>query len=334
MKQFNIGLVVGKFMPLHLGHELVINTAIEHCNQVVILSYSSIESSMIASHRRLWLTTRFPKAIVIVLDSGFPNDDDEEETHRTFCYEICKKLNLLPNAIFGSDNYIEPFCNRMSELSNKKVTSYIVDSIRTKFPISGTMLREKPSLMQEFCSNIVNRPLAKRILLIGGESSGKSTLAHALVKKMPNWGKVDEYGRTFGEMHNNEYPYESMLHIALQQTYEEENMMMYYPNSIVVCDTSPLVTKFYSKKWFGKVDPMLEILSERTYDYAFMLYNDFPYVDDGTRNGVEFALEQAEFYIKNVKQPLVHLNGSVSERVNTVLSHVTSIDTITKLCYA
>ena len=54
------GLVVGKFAPLHAGHEALINTALEQCETVCIISYSSPEIRGYEPEKRLnWLTTRF-----------------------------------------------------------------------------------------------------------------------------------------------------------------------------------------------------------------------------------------------------------------------------------
>ena len=41
-KRFARGLVVGKFAPLHLGHERLIRQAREQCEQLVLLSLSLI----------------------------------------------------------------------------------------------------------------------------------------------------------------------------------------------------------------------------------------------------------------------------------------------------
>ena len=37
---FRAGLIVGKFCPLHKGHELLIKTAIAACESVVVISYA------------------------------------------------------------------------------------------------------------------------------------------------------------------------------------------------------------------------------------------------------------------------------------------------------
>jgi len=64
MSRFSTGLVVGKFAPLHLGHEHLIRTAFAQCERVVILSYTRPEfPSCGPEQRRAWLAARFPEAI-------------------------------------------------------------------------------------------------------------------------------------------------------------------------------------------------------------------------------------------------------------------------------
>ena len=41
--RFRRGLVVGKFAPLHKGHELVIGRALADCDEVIVISYSKPE---------------------------------------------------------------------------------------------------------------------------------------------------------------------------------------------------------------------------------------------------------------------------------------------------
>ena len=312
---FDIGLVVGKFCPLHRGHEHVIYTAFAQSNRVVIISYTS-KDYYPAAQRRLWLTSLYPTATVIVPEIGFPDDDAPEYDHREYCRVLLGMLNLLPDAVFGSEAYIDGFAKHLGAYP------VVVDIDRLTHTVSGTDLREKRVPMDEWVDPIVTRPVAKRILLIGGESSGKTTLSKALVKARPLWGLVEEFGRYYGETHNQEYDFSSMLYIAKQQIIVEENAMFYYQNSFIVCDTSPLVTKFYSQKWYGCVHPELELLSQRTYDYVFMCHRDFDYAYEDGRSGPSFSDEQAGYYMRHLGQNVIHLFGSVEDRVKAIFKEI------------
>jgi len=61
-KRFACGLVVGKFAPLHLGHEWLIRLAQERCEQLVLLSWAYPELAGCEPERRAnWLQVRFPE---------------------------------------------------------------------------------------------------------------------------------------------------------------------------------------------------------------------------------------------------------------------------------
>jgi HTH-type transcriptional repressor of NAD biosynthesis genes len=309
------GLVVGKFCPLHKGHEMVINKAFAMCDSVVIISYTSLTGVPSAAHRRAWLTDLYPEALVIVPESGFPDDNASEDTHRNYCFELCDSLRVVPDAIFGSEKYIPGFAKHMSKLANKNVDAIMVDEDRIANPISGTQLRNASDLQFLWCDSGVNSELGKRILFIGAESSGKTTIASTCARNFVNTSWAPEYGREMWDIRGSKLLYEDMLHIGLKQVAREENAMRRY--GMVFCDTSPLVTKFYSEELFGAVDPHLNLLANRTYDHVFWCTRDFGYVEDGTRNGVEFGTKQELFYKNNLDKFTV-LNGSVNDRINTV----------------
>jgi len=315
------GLVVGKFCPLHKGHELVINTALNHCERVIILSYTSENYGFSAEVRHYWLRKIFPMADILVLQpEDVPNDDASDIAHREFCANVLEASGLpLPDAVFSSENYGNGFAEHLSIRFHKQVLSIMVDSARVQVPISGTKLRDSPKLMNEFCSNIVwQRHVPKRILFIGSESSGKSTIAERYAS-YSGGGYVPEFGRTMWELKHGNLTVDDFTFIGkMQIEYEEQAWGMH---NALMCDTSPLVTAFYSNKLLGFIPKELQLLINRKYDYTFFCENDFGYIDDGTRNGVEFGLEQRQFYkfyMEHLSQGWISLGGTILERIDTI----------------
>src|SRR6185369_9552776 len=131
MARYRRGLIVGKFSPLHKGHEFLINRATEACSEVVILSYSSPEfPDCEAARREEWLRSLFPDARVVVvtreavraeLGLEMPANDADDLLQRRFLCELWEKsVNEPLNAIFTSENYGDGFAQFFSEYFRKK----------------------------------------------------------------------------------------------------------------------------------------------------------------------------------------------------------------------
>jgi len=168
----------------------------------------------------------------------------------------------------------------------------------------------------------------KRVLFLGGESSGKTTITKAAANLFKSQYAI-EYGRTHGEDNGNQYSYEDMGKIALQQMKIEQAVLenSYY-NPFSFYDTSLLVTYFYSMEWFNKSPESLKTLALKilsTYDYVFVCMNDIPFVQDGTRQSLAFSEKQRLFYeyvLEKCGISFVRLNGSVEERLNTIVNEL------------
>ena len=127
-----------------------------------------------------------------------------------------------------------------------------------------------------------------RIAIVGGESSGKSTLVAALGAR---YGEpcVAEYGRTLWEEQGGRTDYEDLLRIALRHVDEERSAMRTAKRCFFV-DTTPLTTLWYSIDGYRRADPELVELSWRRYDLTLVCAPDFAFVQDGSRSSEDFRL--------------------------------------------
>ena len=161
-----------------------------------------------------------------------------------------------------------------------------------------------------------------KIALIGGESSGKTTLSHTLCLSTLDCVIVPEYGRILGEYTGNVYTEDDMKHICSVQCRMEDKVVLDAKHDFVICDTTPLVTMFYSYAWYGNVDPTIAAeVDTRKYDFVFLCKRDFPFVNDGTRVSEEFSLRQEKFYegfLQANKIDYHVLTGNTQQRVEQV----------------
>jgi len=222
-KPFELGLVVGKFSPLHLGHEWLINQAALQCSHLLILSYANPEFSRCdVPARRRWFAARFPEHETLVIDANWldqacagrgigarqvPNNDANDAEQQFFLAWLLQYLlQRTPDAILCGERYGPSCANVLSEALQHKVHAVILDPDRNQVPISATQIRENPYAQRRWMSPEVAGAFAHRIVLLGGESSGKTTLADALAVRlvprtnrrvqMPGAGSRRERART------------------------------------------------------------------------------------------------------------------------------------------
>jgi NadR type nicotinamide-nucleotide adenylyltransferase len=337
MKKYVTGLVVGKFCPLHKGHEYLIDTALEQCERVVVLSYTSTDfgPKFSAKKRDIWFKNVYGwvgnKLDVHVIDSNsraVPEDDAHELVHRDFCANYLLEIGTSVQAVFTSESYGEGFAQKLQEFFQHKLKTDItvdhvmVDYHRLAYPVSGTALRTAFDVEQVPLG--VAQTFIPKVLFLGGESTGKTTLTKQMSKEY-GYSYVPEYGRELYEYRNGKLMYEDMLSIAQTQIKYENNVSRCCPKYLF-CDTSPLTTLFYSMQMFGRADSKLKKLaydSLQEYDYVFLCMPDFPFVQDGTRRDEEFRQLGTKSYINSLmfeNKKYVSLYGDLETRVAIVKS--------------
>ncbi|MHA7130639.1 AAA family ATPase [Algoriphagus namhaensis] len=122
----------------------------------------------------------------------------------------------------------------------------------------------------------------KRILILGPESTGKSSLAHDLAEYYGEpW--VREYAREFLENLGRPYRYEDLSTIARGQL-QAEDKLANSANKFLFCDTDLRVIHIWSDYKFGKTEPwILEEIAMRVYDFVFLCDIDLPWEEDPLR---------------------------------------------------
>lgn len=258
MKPFVTGLVVGKFAPLHCGHERLINTALAQCEELFIISYSAPEMPDCEPEKRLtWLQVRFPRATVLVLTPeliarynlpAIPHNDADADIHRHYVATLCLQvLHCRPHAVFTAEDYGDGFAKVLT-----KRFAQPVEHIRLQRPLgdkspSGTLIRSDLHRYRYMLAHDVYRSFVRRICLLGGESTGKSTLSKALADVLDT-AYVAEFGRDYWEEKNGVLTADDLLHIAREQVRREQQAEA---NRYLICDTSPLTTLFYTLDQYG-----------------------------------------------------------------------------------
>lgn len=326
-KRFRRGLVVGKFAPLHRGHEHVICRAEAECEAVVLLSYSKPELPECGPERRAeWLRRLFPTARVIVLAepaTRLPANEADDLTHRRFVGDVIVQYVGGPvDAVFTSEAYGDGLAEELTRTFRQAfgpgvppVVHVEVDRTRRSVPVSGTSLRANVHAQRSWLNPRVYASFVARVALLGGESTGKSTLAARLAAEHGT-AYVAEYGRELWEAKAGRLARDDLRAIAEEQVAREEKAAE-RAVQFLFCDTTPLTTRLYAEEMFGVVDPAVERLAGREYAHVFLCAPDFPFVQDGTRRDAAFRQRQHAWYERELARRGMRydlLTGTVDER--------------------
>lgn len=169
----------------------------------------------------------------------------------------------------------------------------------------------------------------KRILILGPESTGKSTLAEDLAKYF-NEPWVPEYARDYLEKINRPYEFEDLVEIGKGQM-QQEDMVFQSAKNFLFCDTDLRVIHIWSEHRFGKTDPwVLEEIRKRTYDLIMLTNTDLAWEPDPLREHPDPQMRNYFFekYLELAKEsgfPWVDIRGERKERLSRAINALKSL---------
>ena len=141
----------------------------------------------------------------------------------------------------------------------------------------------------------------KKIVVIGPESTGKSSLCKALAVHFKTiW--VKEFARAYLDKNGSGYTYENLYEIALGQIKGEDegvHKLKTITNSTapLFIDTDLHVIKIWSEFVFNKCDNrILTEITKREYDLYLLCDVDLPWVKDNLREYPDLKVRQKLFH--------------------------------------
>ncbi|EIC86569.1 multifunctional transcriptional regulator/nicotinamide-nucleotide adenylyltransferase/ribosylnicotinamide kinase NadR [Serratia sp. M24T3] len=329
-REKKIGVVFGKFYPLHTGHIYLIQRA---CSQVdelhIILGYdeprdrelfenSSMSQQPTLSDRLRWLlqTFKYQKNIHI---HAFNEEGMEPYPHGWDVWSrgitaFMQQKGIHPNTIYTSEQNDEP---RYRE--HLEIDTVLIDPKRSFMKISGSQIRRDPFRYWDYIPTEVKPFFVRTVAVLGGESSGKSTLVNKLANIF-NTTSAWEYGRDyiFSHLGGDEMAlqYSDYDKIALGQA-QYIDFAVKYANKVTFLDTDFLTTQAFCKKYEGREHPFVQaLIDEYRFDLVILLENNTPWVADGLRS-LGSSLDRAEFQTMLVE---------MMEKNNISFTHVTASD--------
>ena len=186
--------------------------------------------------------------------------------------------------------------------------------------------------------------MVKKIVVIGPESTGKSTLCKQLAAHYHTiW--VEEYAREYLLKNGNNYTFENLLDIAKEQIAGEELLIDRCPltesdsgeqratgnGQLFFIDTNMYVMKVWCEFVFEKCHHwILNRIAERKYDLYLLCNTDLPWVKDELREYPDLISRQKLYHhykdiMINQNVPWVDISGSYKERLEKAIAAVQDV---------
>lgn len=170
----------------------------------------------------------------------------------------------------------------------------------------------------------------KKIVVIGPESTGKSTLCEFLANHYKtSW--VPEYAREFLLKNGPGYNYDDLLTIARGQLSLEDEMAKKETGPFLFVDTDMYVMKVWCEFVFEKChDFILNEIVNRKYDLYLLCKTDLPWVQDELREYPDLCSRELLYQIYhdqliNQNVPWVEIGGSYEERFKGAIRAIDSL---------
>ena len=145
-----IGFTIGKFAPLHKGHEHLIETALKETDELYIVIYDTDVIDIPVETRAKWITDKFDNVKIIYAFDGPKQYGLDDESVKIQMEYLEKKIEGIPvNCFFSS----EPYGEKVAEYLN--IENRVVDIPRNQVPISAGLIRDDIEKHKSFLNNRV-----------------------------------------------------------------------------------------------------------------------------------------------------------------------------------
>lgn len=288
------GVLIGKFMPLHKGHEFMIDFAIANLGVTHIIVASSAEedeeSGLNIFARYSAIEEKYNSAYVnvhMIRDTYGPAKEYDadgtaiDEDFWEFWVNAIRECAPDAEIVVSSDKYGKELGERLCGDTGER-TWMPVDPGREMFNISATEIRKNPIANWDMISKEFRKFYTKRIVVVGPESCGKSTLVKDLAAYFGSIA-VPEYGRIVSEA----YPQMTARDFtdildgqAAMNACAVENS-----NGLVFIDTEAVTTMLYGEEYLmnERISGIMDEMHNQYFDLLVLIPPVLPWVNDGTR---------------------------------------------------
>ncbi|MFF4651158.1 AAA family ATPase [Streptomyces sp. NPDC001380] len=315
-RDFDHGLVIGKFYPPHAGHHFLIRTAADTCRRVTVVAMAADAESVPLADRVAWLREAYagrPHVAVTGVTDNLAVDYGSGAAWDGHTALMSKAVAAGPHrarpvdAVFTSEPYGAELARRFGAADVR------LDPGRATFTVSGTAVRADPAAFWDALEPPVRAWFALRVAVVGAESTGTTTLSrdlaaalrsrggpHALTRWVPEYGREVTVAKlavararaalagapepAVSDLDWDDADFES---VARRQCADEEAAAR-AGGPVLVCDTDALATTVWQERYRGRSTPAVRAAADRMPPRSLYLLTDdagVPFHDDGLRDG-------------------------------------------------
>lgn len=350
------GLVIGKFWPPHAGHHLLIRTAAAACAQVSVIVMAARHEGLSLEDRMAWLADAHadtPHVAILGIRDDVPVDYDDAriwDQHVQLMREALGPRRTPPvTAVFTAETYGLELARRFSA---RAVT---LDPDRALLPVSGTAVRADPLANWHHLAPAARAGLARRVVVVGAESSGTTTLSSALARHWCARGAphhetrwVAEYGRDYtveklcaaqagAQLDGRPVPGMDALEwttadferIACVQN-DLESTAARQGGPLLICDTDAWATAVWHERYLGHEAASVRAIAARRRAHLYLVTDDqgVPFHQDGIRDGERFRRWMTGRFLGLLDElgiPYLRLQGPHGERLEAAVAATRSL---------
>jgi HTH-type transcriptional repressor of NAD biosynthesis genes len=335
------GLVIGKFYPPHAGHHALIEAAAAACRRVTVVAAPSSAESIPLDLRLAWLREQHAGSPHVRIVGGY--DDHPVDYHDPAVWELhCAVFRAAAgvstvDAVFSSEPYGDELARRFGAVH------VCVDPARGAVPVSGTAVRADPVGHWDSIGPGVRGWLTRRLIVVGAESTGTTTIARALARQLRLrggvWARtrwVPEYGRELTErklaalravradatVDEVTWDRADFVAVAVAQNAAEDAAAR-IGSPLLIGDTDALATTIWEQRYLGSASPAVAALVRPPDLYVLTAADGVPFTDDGLRDGEhlrEWMTGRFTEALGSGLVPWIEVTGSPRARLRAALA--------------
>lgn len=150
MKNKNIGFTIGKFAPLHKGHQFLIETAIKEMEEFYVVVYDTSIIDIDVKKRANWIKQLYPDVHIIYAYNSPKQYGLDEKSVKIQMKYLSELIHDIPVTHFYSS---EPYGEKVAEYLN--IENRTIDKDRVNVPICATEIRKNYEMNAKYLESFI-----------------------------------------------------------------------------------------------------------------------------------------------------------------------------------